>query len=137
MSLRSVRIRRAVASHVSGLFWGDTVVARVASPPLLATSGTPQWGQWGAIEPCVRGLRRIPAVSSSRPLLCWAPTRSLCSAIPKFKCLSALYPPPPPLLHLTISDYSDSDTVTADDDSDNDSAYSTDVSDTRKRRLSQ
>ena len=37
----------------------------------------------------------------------------------------------------TISDYSDSDTVTADDDSDNDSAYSTDVSDTRKRRLSQ
>ena len=50
------------------------------------------------------------------------------------------HPPPPvspPYESGTISDYSDSDTVTADDDSDNDSAYSTDVSDTRKRRLSQ
>ena len=36
----------------------------------------------------------------------------------------------------TISDYSDSDTITVDHDSDNDSAYSTDVSDTRKRRRS-
>ena len=40
----------------------------------------------------------------------------------------------------TMSDYSDSDTITvdhdSDHDSDNDSAYSTDVSDTRKRRRS-
>ena len=34
----------------------------------------------------------------------------------------------------TMSDYSDSDTITVDHDSDNDSAYSTDVSDLRKQR---